>query len=102
MAIWVALAFLLGLGVPLAVIAIYPAVIYETCTACSKRRRVEQATCEHCGADWDPLPTEGIEIVEGDSVNKAGGRGLEWETDGGFHLTFVRIAYTLWYHITLE
>jgi hypothetical protein len=69
-AFWCLLAGLLGLGVPLAVIAIYPVAVYETCTACSKRRRVEQATCEHCGADWDPLPTEGIEIVEGEGVKK--------------------------------
>lgn len=69
-AIWCLLAGLLGLGVPLAVIAIYPVVICEACGACGKRRRVEQATCEHCGADWDPLPTEGIEIVESEGVKK--------------------------------
>lgn len=67
---WCLLAGLLGLGVPLAVIAIYPVVIFETCSACGKRRRVEQATCEHCGADWDALPTEGIEIVESEAVKK--------------------------------
>lgn len=68
--VWCILAGLLGLGVPLAVLAIYPVVVYEMCTACSKRRRVEQATCEHCGADWDTLPTEGIEIVESEEVKK--------------------------------
>ncbi|MBL8873665.1 MAG: hypothetical protein JNK90_28075 [Planctomycetaceae bacterium] len=67
---WCLLAGLLGLGVPLAVIAIYPVVVYEACTACGKRRRVEQATCEHCGAEWDTLPTEGIEIVESEEVKK--------------------------------
>lgn len=67
---WCLLAGLLGLGVSLAVIAIYPVVVYETCTACGKRRRVEQATCEHCGAEWDTLPTEGIEIVESEEVKK--------------------------------
>lgn len=68
--VWCLLAGLLGLGVPLAVIAIYPVVVYETCTACSKRRRVERAICEHCGANWDTLPTEGIEIVESEEVKK--------------------------------
>jgi hypothetical protein len=69
-AFWCLLAGLLGPGVPLAVIATYPVVIFETCSACSKRRRVEQATCEHCGAEWDTLSTEGIEIVESEGVKK--------------------------------
>jgi|JI10StandDraft_1071094.scaffolds.fasta_scaffold00712_8 hypothetical protein len=68
--VWCLLAGLLGLGVPLAVIAIYPVVVYETCTACTKRRRVEHANCEYCGAEWDTLPTEGIEIVESETVKK--------------------------------
>jgi hypothetical protein len=68
--VWCLLAGLLGLGVPLAVIAIYPVVIDEACNACGKRRRVEQANCEHCGADWDALRTEGIEIVESEAVKK--------------------------------
>jgi hypothetical protein len=67
-AVWVVLAGLLGLGVPLAVLAIYPMAVYEVCSGCQRRRRVENATCEHCGADWDALPTEGIEIVEGGAV----------------------------------
>lgn len=70
MAVWCLLAALLGLGVPLAVLAIYPVAVYETCTACGKRRRVERANCEHCGADWDTLPTEGIEIIESEAVKK--------------------------------
>ncbi len=70
MAVWCLLAALLGLGVPLAVLAIYPVAVYETCSSCSKRRRVEHANCEHCGADWDTLPTEGIEIVESETVKK--------------------------------
>lgn len=63
-ALWLVLAGLLGLGVPLAVLAIYPVAVYEICTACQRRRRVENATCEHCSANWDALPSEGIEIVE--------------------------------------
>jgi hypothetical protein len=67
-ALWVVLAGLLGLGVPLAVLAIYPMAVYEICGGCQRRRRVENATCEHCGADWDALPTEGIEIVDSGAV----------------------------------
>ena len=74
-AVWCLLAALLGLGVPLAVIAIYSVAVYETCSACSKRRRVERAKCEHCGADWDSLPTEGIEIVESETVKKLAAAG---------------------------
>jgi hypothetical protein len=67
-ALWVVLAGPLGLGVPLAVLAIYPVAVYEICGACQRRRRVENANCEHCGATWDALPTEGIEIVESSAV----------------------------------
>jgi hypothetical protein len=63
-ALWGVLAGLIGFGVPLAVLAIYPVAIYETCNACQRRRRVENETCEHCGAHWDALPNEGIEILE--------------------------------------
>lgn len=63
-ALWGVLAGLIGFGVPLAVLAIYPVAIYETCNACQRRRRVENETCEPCGAHWDALPNEGIEILE--------------------------------------
>jgi hypothetical protein len=66
--LWSLLAVPFGLGVPLAIIAIYPMAIYENCSACHRRRRVEVAMCEHCGANWDALPVEGIEIVEGEAV----------------------------------
>ena len=66
--IWVLLAAALGLGVPLAVIAIYPAAVYEICSGCHRRRRVENTSCEHCGANWEVLSTEGIEIVENEGV----------------------------------
>jgi hypothetical protein len=62
--IWVVLAAVLGLGVPLGVMAIYPAAVYEICSGCHRRRRVENTTCEHCGADWEVSSREGIEIVE--------------------------------------
>jgi len=65
--IWSALAAVLGLGVPLAVIAIYPATVYEICSGCQRRRRVENTLCEHCGADWEPVGREGIEIVENEA-----------------------------------
>lgn len=66
--IWVLLAAALGLGVPLAVIAIYPAAVYEICSGCHRRRRVENTSCEHCGANWEVLSTEGIEIVENEGA----------------------------------
>jgi hypothetical protein len=61
---WMLLGGLLGLGVPLALLAIYPAAVYGNCSGCQRRRRVENETCEHCGAHWDAVPNEGIEILE--------------------------------------
>lgn len=68
MLLWCSLAVLFGLGVPLAAIAIYPLAVYECCSACHRRRRVEIASCEHCGANWDALPSEGIEVMESEAV----------------------------------
>ncbi len=62
--LWVVLAVFIGLGIPLAILAIYPVAVYESCNACRRRRRVENQLCEHCGVEWERLPSEGIEIVE--------------------------------------
>lgn len=60
------LAVLIGLGIPLAILAIYPVAVYENCNACRRRRRVENQLCEHCGVEWERLLSEGIEIVDGE------------------------------------
>ncbi len=55
---------LLGLAAPLAMIATYPRIWREACTACGKSRRVDRMTCEHCDAQWEPPTSAGIEIID--------------------------------------
>ncbi len=61
---WAIAGALLGFGIGLAILAIYPRCIRETCSRCQKLRRVELSVCEHCGNAWDLPNEEGIEIVD--------------------------------------
>lgn len=61
---WLALTFPLGLAAPLAILAIYPRLVFERCSKCDRVRRVDSLRCEHCGAGWEPLPVQGFEIIE--------------------------------------
>lgn len=61
---WTVAGAVLGVGTWLAVLAIYPKVVVVGCPRCSKKRKVELTNCEHCHAEWDSPPSEGIEIHE--------------------------------------
>lgn len=60
---WLILGLLFSASAWLAVIAIYPRQIFESCTGCQRRRRVDMDRCEHCGADWDAPDRDGIELI---------------------------------------
>ncbi|MDA8746102.1 hypothetical protein N9N28_15870 [Rubripirellula amarantea] len=64
---WTALGATLGFGVVIALISIYRKPIKEDCPRCTQARRIDLATCEHCGQPWDPPAEEGVEIFERDS-----------------------------------
>jgi cytochrome bd-type quinol oxidase subunit 2 len=64
--VWITTATLLGLGTVMAVLAVYPKLVKESCTRCGKERRVDLDDCEHCNRPWDAPPSEGIEILEGE------------------------------------
>ena len=57
-------ALLLGIAGPLSILALYSPRSFEACPRCNQRRRIDRATCEHCSSHWEPLPTQGIEIVD--------------------------------------
>jgi hypothetical protein len=61
---WCAATLLLGWGGPIAVLAIYTQPKFQRCPRCDKQRRIDQRTCEHCGAAWEPPSNEGIEIYD--------------------------------------
>lgn len=61
--VWLLIGGLSGGSAWLAVIAIYPRLVMEQCTACSRRRRVDSDQCEHCGADWEIPDGSGIELI---------------------------------------
>jgi hypothetical protein len=63
--VWLLLTPLLGLAAPIAIIAAYPRLVFERCSKCDRPRRVDQSKCEHCLASWEALPSQGIEIIEG-------------------------------------
>ena len=60
---WLIAGALGGISAWLAVIAIYPRLVVEQCTACQRRRRVDTDRCEHCGVDWEVPDSEGIELI---------------------------------------
>jgi len=66
---WSIAGALLGFGCGLAILAIYPRCIRAKCARCQKLRRVELATCDHCGNGWESPPNEGIEIVDVNTTN---------------------------------
>ncbi|MGB7347753.1 MAG: hypothetical protein WBD20_26250 [Pirellulaceae bacterium] len=61
---WTIAGAALGIGTLIALIAIYPKPIRESCPRCEKRRRVDLQDCQHCGNPWDPPVDEGIEIIQ--------------------------------------
>jgi len=61
--IWILFAAFAGIGTWLAVISVYPRAVYEPCTGCERRRRIDRDRCENCGVEW-PLPdSEGIALM---------------------------------------
>ncbi len=61
----------LGLIAPLAMVAIYRIVIREPCLQCSKPRRVDDESCIHCNAPWQPPANTGIEITDREEAASA-------------------------------
>lgn len=68
---WVVIAALTGVSALLAIVAIYPRAVRESCPSCNALRRVDQDRCEGCGADWEPPQQEGIEIFADPSSKPA-------------------------------
>ena len=62
--VWSLIGFWCGIGTAIAVLAIYPRVYLDRCTRCDRKRRVERQLCEHCGAEWEPPVSEGVEIID--------------------------------------
>ncbi len=62
--LWCLSVLALGLAAPLAIFAIYDRPRRESCPACGKSRRIDEATCEHCSAAWEESASECIEIVD--------------------------------------
>lgn len=62
--LWLALAIPLGLAAPIAIIALYPKLVFEHCSKCDRMRSVNRSRCEHCGTGWESLPSQGVEIIE--------------------------------------
>ena len=61
---WVCATLLLGAATPLAVLAIYPRLYFESCQHCGRSRRVDRAKCEHCGAERDEISSGGIGLFD--------------------------------------
>ncbi len=64
MRVWSWSVLLLGLAAPLSVVALYRRTQREPCPQCQQPRRVDENHCEHCGVQWEPPQSEGIEIVD--------------------------------------
>ncbi len=62
---WSAATLLLGIAGPITIAAIYPRLVRELCQRCGKMRRVDRQKCEHCNVEWEPVPSEGIELFDG-------------------------------------
>ncbi len=61
--IWMVIGVLVGVPAWLAVVAIHPRPVVESCTACQRCRRVDTDRCEHCHAEWDVPEMVGIELI---------------------------------------
>jgi|GEM_PF-2235777 len=61
--VWLVIGLMAGVSSWLAVVAIYPRWVVESCTACQRRRRVDTDRCEHCSAAWEVADGEGIELI---------------------------------------
>lgn len=60
---WTAFAACVGLGGLVALVGIVPRARRVPCHACHKRRPVDESRCPHCGADFEPPPHNGTEII---------------------------------------
>lgn len=66
--LWSIASLFLGLATPLAVVAIFPKLVYEVCPSCQRPRRIDREKCPHCAAAWSSAPTVGIELLEGQAL----------------------------------
>jgi hypothetical protein len=64
--IWTVVGGLIGFGTLIGLVSIYRKPIKETCPRCSKLRRIDLESCEHCSQPWDAPAEEGVEIFERD------------------------------------
>ena len=62
--LWGIVSGLLGVSMPLAMVAIYRKLTLEPCLECNALRRVDQTHCESCGAAWEALESDGNGIFE--------------------------------------
>ncbi len=65
---WSIASLFLGLATPLAVVAIYPKLVYEVCPSCQRPRRIDRDKCPGCAAAWSSAPVVGIELLEGQAL----------------------------------
>ncbi len=65
---WSIASLFLGLATPLAVVAIYPKLVYEECPSCQRPRRIDRDKCPGCYAAWSSAPPVGIELLEGQAL----------------------------------
>ena len=61
---WLVCCIPCGIATPLAILAIYPRLIYERCARCEARRRIDLEHCEACHTAWEPQDPQGIEITD--------------------------------------
>ena len=59
---WLVIAPLFGVATPLAVLSLHNRIVKVVCESCGKGKRVDDATCPHCDADWTAPPRTGIEV----------------------------------------
>jgi hypothetical protein len=69
---WTVSTLFLGLATPLAIVAIYPQLVYEPCPGCQRSRPIDRMQCSHCAASWSSTPCEGIEMIEGQLLANQG------------------------------
>lgn len=60
---WLIVGMLAGLPAALAVIAVCPVVVRESCSKCRRQRRVDRDQCEFCFAEWETPEDDGIALI---------------------------------------
>ncbi|TWT83571.1 hypothetical protein CA13_50370 [Planctomycetes bacterium CA13] len=61
---WYLLVPLLGIAASLSVLVLHARVPAVACPSCGKRKRVDEAVCPHCDADWSKPERVGIEVFD--------------------------------------